>query len=181
MNSEIMAEQLHSVTGTTAPVRNPDLTFDAAHGSTDWNPTSVILKTGTRYLLPLLILFALFLLVRGHNEPGGGFVAGLVTAAALALYAMTVGVDEASRLLRVEPIHLIAAGLATALSSGLLALMNAQPYMTGIWHGASIPLLGKFGTPFLFDVGVYLVVTGIVVKILFTLLHLDSVDTEAVE
>lgn len=139
---------------------------------------SLILTTGTRYLLPLLIMFALFLLLRGHNEPGGGFVGGLVTASALTLYAMAAGVKEARRVVRIDTFRLVGLGLAIALGSGLLATLTAQPMLTGLWHGASIPVLGKLGTPFLFDVGVYLVVTGIVLKILFTLLEIDAEEVE---
>jgi L-alanine-DL-glutamate epimerase-like enolase superfamily enzyme len=57
---------------------------------------SLILRTAARYLLPLLILFSIFLLFRGHNEPGGGFVAGLVAAAAFALYALAADVEGCS-------------------------------------------------------------------------------------
>lgn len=102
-----------------------------------------------------------------------------MTAAALALYAMAVGEREARRLIRIDAIYIIALGLVVALGSGLLAVLTQQQFLTGMWHSASIPLLGKLGTPFMFDVGVYLVVTGIVVKILFTLLQLDAEEAEA--
>ena len=65
--------------------------------------TSLILRTATRFLMPLLLLFALFLLFRGHNEPGGGFVGGLVVAAAFVLYAIAYGVDAGRRALLVDP------------------------------------------------------------------------------
>ncbi len=64
--------------------------------------TSLILSTATRYMLPLLLLFSIFLLLRGHNEPGGGFVGGLVAAAAFALYAIAFDVATARRTLGVE-------------------------------------------------------------------------------
>ncbi|HMN02746.1 MAG TPA: MnhB domain-containing protein, partial [Geobacter anodireducens] len=64
---------------------------------------SLFLATAVRLLLPLLLLFSLFLLLRGHNEPGGGFVGGLVAAAAFALHALAHGVAAARRVLRVEP------------------------------------------------------------------------------
>ncbi len=71
---------------------------------------SLILSTATRYLLPLLLLFSLFLLLRGHNEPGGGFVGGLVAVAAFALYALAAGTQEARSLLRVDTRTLMAVG-----------------------------------------------------------------------
>lgn len=130
---------------------------------------SLILSTATYYLLPLLLLFSIFLLIRGHNQPGGGFVGGLVAAAALALYAIAQGTAAVRRAIRVRWGAVIGVGLLTAMASGLLGLANGQPFMTGQWHAHPVPLLGKVGTPLLFDVGVYLVVLGVTVMIIFTL------------
>lgn len=130
---------------------------------------SLILSTATRYMLPLLALFSIFLLLRGHNEPGGGFVGGLVAAAAFALYAFAYNVDEARRALRVNPRLLIGLGLLIAVSSGLASWFSGKPFMTGLWYSQSIPVFGKVGTPILFDIGVYLVVLGITLTIIFAL------------
>lgn len=131
--------------------------------------SSLILSTATRYLLPLMLLFSLFLLLRGHNEPGGGFVGGLVTAAAFALYAIAYGVARARRGLRVDPRTLIAGGLLLAAGSGVLSLMKGDPFLTGWWSVREVPVLEKVGTPLLFDTGVYLVVVGTTLTILFSL------------
>ena len=72
--------------------------------------TSHILTTATRYLVPLMLLFSLFVLYRGHNQPGGGFVGGLVASAAFALYTIAYNVQEARKALKVSPRGLIAAG-----------------------------------------------------------------------
>jgi multicomponent Na+:H+ antiporter subunit B len=80
---------------------------------------SLILSTATRYMLPLLLLFSVFLLLRGHNDPGGGFVGGLVAAAAFSFYAFAYQVSEARRALRVEPRVLIGAGLVVAVGSAI--------------------------------------------------------------
>lgn len=130
---------------------------------------SLIVRSAMRFLVPLMLLFSGFLLVRGHNEPGGGFVGGLVAATAFALVLLAEGRDAAARLLRVDPLGLVAAGLLVALASGVPALVGGRPYMTGAWLGATLPVLGKLGTPVVFDVGVYLVVLGIVLAILFEL------------
>lgn len=130
---------------------------------------SLILSTATYYLLPLLLLFSIFLLIRGHNQPGGGFVGGLVAAAALALYAIAQGTAAVRRAIRVRWGAVIGVGLLTAMGSGLLGLASGQPFLTGQWHAQPVPLLGKVGTPLLFDVGVYLVVLGVTVMIIFTL------------
>jgi multicomponent Na+:H+ antiporter subunit B len=131
--------------------------------------TSLILSTATRYILPLLLLFSIFLLLRGHNEPGGGFVGGLVAAAAFALYAIAFDVATARRTLGVDTRTLIGLGLLVALSSALAALIAGQPFMTGLWSEYAVPLLGKVGTPLLFDTGVYLVVIGVALTIIFGL------------
>lgn len=130
---------------------------------------SPILRSGTRFLVPLMLLFSVFLLVRGHNEPGGGFVGGLVAAAGLALVLLSEGLSGARRLLRVQPLTVVAAGLVVALASGLPPLVEARPFMTGIWLEDRLPVIGKLGSPVVFDVGVYLVVVGIVLAILFAL------------
>ncbi|MBM3451311.1 MAG: Na+/H+ antiporter subunit B [Armatimonadetes bacterium] len=131
--------------------------------------TSVILSTATRFLLPLLLIFSVFLLIRGHNEPGGGFVGGLVAAASFALYAVSDGVGSARRALRVDPRDIGWVGVAVALASGLPRALTGGDFMTGIWHPHALPVLGKLGTPFLFDLGVYLAVVGVVLTIFFAL------------
>lgn len=130
---------------------------------------STILQTATTYIMPLLLLFSFFLLLRGHNEPGGGFTGGLVAATAYSLYAIAFGVEEARKLLRAEPIKLIALGLLIALLSGVWAMVNGEIFMTGYWTKLEFPIIGKIGTPFIFDIGVYFVVLGIALKIIFTL------------
>lgn len=130
---------------------------------------SVILATATRYLLPLLLLLSVYLLLRGHNLPGGGFVGGLVAAAAFALYAMAHGVQSAKQVLRVDPQTLLSYGLLTSFLSGVLSLLVGLPFMTGLWVERPVIVLGKAGTPVLFDTGVFMVVLGVVLTIVFAL------------
>ncbi|HRY44334.1 MAG TPA: Na+/H+ antiporter subunit B [Thermoanaerobaculia bacterium] len=135
---------------------------------------SVILAAATRVVFPLLLLFSVFLLFRGHNEPGGGFVGGLVAATAYALLALSGGVASARRVLPARPEVLIGTGLLAALASGLVGLAAGRPFMTGLWGDVSLPVVGKPGTPVLFDAGVYLTVLGVVLLILFTLQEEDE-------
>jgi multicomponent Na+:H+ antiporter subunit A len=127
--------------------------------------TSPMFRTAARGLMPLLLLFSMFLLLRGHNEPGGGFVAGLVAAAAFALYAIAFGVACARDALLVRPLTLLGAGLLTALASGVPAMVRRQPYLTAQWALDPVAI----GTPLVFDLGVFLVVTGVVLMMVFTL------------
>jgi multicomponent Na+:H+ antiporter subunit B len=115
--------------------------------------------------MPLLLLFGLFLLVRGHNAPGGGFAGGLVVAAAYALHSFAFGVDAARRALLAHPSRLIATGLLFALGSGLLPVALGKEFLTSLWLDSDLGL----GTPLLFDLGVFLVVIGVVTTITFTL------------
>ena len=130
---------------------------------------SLILQTASRYLMVLLVLLSVFMLFRGHNEPGGGFVGGLLIAGAFALYALAYQAKAARHLLRFDPRTIIGIGLATAVGSGLAAVFYGQPFLTGQWLPYSIPFLGKLGTVFFFDLGVYLVVLGTTLLVLLTL------------
>lgn len=123
---------------------------------------SLILRAGTRVLMPLMLLFALFMLARGHNHPGGGFVAGLVVAAAFALQAFAFGVPAARRGLMVDPERLLGIGLLVALFTGLSSALAGRPFLTSLWWGG-------IGTPLFFDIGVFLVVIGVVLTMTFTL------------
>lgn len=132
---------------------------------------SIILRTATRFMLPLLILFSIVVLLRGHNQPGGGFVGGLLATSAFALYAMAFGVPAMQRLLRVPLTTYIAVGLGMALVSGIPGLFEGGPFLYGMW--ASFDLAGfgqlKIGTPLLFDIGVYFTVLGVCLLMLLTL------------
>ena len=132
--------------------------------------TSSILQTATRLLMPLLLLFALFLLFRGHNAPGGGFVAGLVVAAAFVLHSIAYGIAASRRALLVAPSLLLPIGLVVALLSGAPAVVAGLPFMTGLWTTVGAGPSGiAIGTPLLFDIGVFLAVIGVVLTIVFTL------------
>lgn len=131
---------------------------------------SLIMRTATRLLLPLLMLYSVFLLIRGHNEPGGGFVGGLVAAVAITLFALAYDVHAARRVVWAPPHTMIAVGLTLAFSAGLVGVaLGGAPFLTGVWLPVEVPGVGKVGTPFLFDVGVYLLVAGISMLIVFSL------------
>ena len=132
--------------------------------------TSSILQTATRFLMPLLLLFAVFLLLRGHNEPGGGFVGGLVVASAFVLYSIAYGVSASRRALLVDPATLLGVGLLVAAGSGVPALLFGLPFMTASWTKIGTgPVAVDVGTPLVFDLGVFLAVIGVVLTIVFTL------------
>lgn len=127
--------------------------------------TSLVLRTAARVLMPLLLLYGLFLLLRGHNAPGGGFVAGLVVAAAYSLNAFAFGTAAARRALLVDPSQLIGGGLLLALGSAVLPTFFGKPFLTALWPAPAIGL----GSPLIFDAGVFCVVIGVVLTMTFML------------
>ena len=140
------------------------------------NMQSLILRTAGHFLLPLLLLFSLFLLFRGHNEPGGGFIAGLVAAAAVVLYLFSMDIASARRVLRVDPRSLLGNGMLLAVLSGVPGVFRGQPFFTAQWWEVTLPGLGmmKLSSVLLFDIGVYLVVIGAVLTIMLTLAEAED-------
>ncbi|WP_423185392.1 Na+/H+ antiporter subunit B [Alishewanella sp. d11] len=143
--------------------------------SRQFNMRSLILSTGTTIILPLLILFSLFLLLRGHNEPGGGFIGGLVAAAAIALKLFADDYPSAKSLLRVHPLQIVGIGLAIAALSSLPSLFVGENFFTAQWWSLDLPIFGylKLSTPLFFDIGVFLCVIGTVLTAIFTLVEAE--------
>lgn len=133
---------------------------------------SSILIAATRILVALLLVFSFFMLLRGHNEPGGGFIGGLIGATGFVLYAIACGPSEARFALRVPPEVIAMAGLGIALLAGLSALLFGDALFTGQWLfiGASETDKGlPLSTVLVFDIGVYLVVMGSILTLVFAL------------
>jgi multicomponent Na+:H+ antiporter subunit B len=130
---------------------------------------TIILKTASSYLLPVLLIFSVFILLRGHYLPGGGFVGGLIASMAYLLHAFANGLSDTKNLLRFHPGLLMPIGLALAFVSGLVPMFFELPFMTGLWYPESIPVLGAIGSTLFFDIGVYLVVVGVTLTIIFTI------------
>lgn len=130
---------------------------------------SIILRATSGFLAALLVTVSLVVLVRGHNEPGGGFIGGLLAASGFAIHALAHGSSASRRLLRFEPRSVLAVGLVTSIFAGLVAMAAGKPFLTGLWAKVTVPFIGKLSTVLVFDVGVYLVVLGTTLLILFAL------------
>jgi multicomponent Na+:H+ antiporter subunit B len=131
---------------------------------------SLILNTATRLLFGLLLMFSVFLFFRGHNEPGGGFIGGLIGASAFVLFAVAYGAEKTRTILRVDPKTLLGWGLIFAALSGIIAFFGGDSFLTGVWifptlFGSKLHL----GTPLIFDIGVYLVVLGFTLGVILSL------------
>lgn len=131
---------------------------------------TVIFRTVAPFLTALMMVFSVFVLLRGHNEPGGGFIGGLIAASALAIYGIACGVAPVRRALVLHPVAISALGLLLSALSGLPALAAGAAYMTALWayptvFGTELPV----STVLVFDLGVYLVVLGAITSILLGL------------
>ncbi|MCJ8502653.1 MnhB domain-containing protein [Desulfatitalea alkaliphila] len=132
---------------------------------------SVILQTATRLMVGLIMIFAFYLLLRGHHEPGGGFAAALVAGTGFALFAIAEGPAKVRAAVRLRPTLIGMPGLAIAALSGMPAVLAGKPYLTGIWWrlgdagGGALTI----GTPLFFDIGVFLAVLGAILSIILGL------------
>lgn len=122
---------------------------------------ALIAEVILRVLYPGLLIVSLWVLLRGHNAPGGGFIGGLLAVAASAAYAQVYGSAQARGKLPLEPLQLASCGVLLAALSGLPALLQGLPFLTHLWWQvplgiAELPL----STVLLFDLGVYLCVWG---------------------
>ncbi|MDG9928956.1 MULTISPECIES: monovalent cation/H+ antiporter subunit A [unclassified Pseudomonas] len=127
-----------------------------------WAKNPLILMTLSRLLFPLALLISAFIFLRGHNLPGGGFIAGLVTAVALALQYIANGVAWMEERLPLDYQRMAGAGVLIAGLTGLGSLAFGQPFLTSAFGHFELPLVGEFelATAMLFDLGVYLTVIG---------------------
>jgi multicomponent K+:H+ antiporter subunit A len=164
---------LHGLRLEPPPAAGTDTGF-----ATERHP--LILSTITQPLLPLALLVALYLLLRGHNAPGGGFIAGLVAAVALILQYLAGGIQWAQARLCFAYHPVIAAGVLLATATGLGSLAFGRPFLTSAFGHFHLPLVGDFelATAMLFDLGVFLAVVGVVLLILANLGKLSEHGAE---
>ncbi|MFD2998986.1 MnhB domain-containing protein [Pontibacter toksunensis] len=175
---------------------------------------TIILSTAIRLLTPVFLIFSVYILFRGHNHPGGGFIGGLIGSIAFVFHVLAHGANATAKVffsltlyhyprqegksrtryflqimnanlrgrrkgdkelhwnyifVRVSPVYLIGVGLLMAVSSGMIGLVSGYSFMKGLWMDMQLPVIGSLGTPLLFDAGVYLLVMGMVLKMIFTM------------
>ena len=132
--------------------------------------TSLILRATTPILMLLMMVVSIYALLRGHHESGGGFIGGLLAAAAFSLHALAYDVKSTRRLLGVEPQVMIGTGLLMAVGAGITGLLSGGSFLQGQWLMVNFPGVGEIhvGTSLIFDIGVYVVVTGVVLMIILT-------------
>jgi multicomponent K+:H+ antiporter subunit A len=142
---------------------------------------SLLFAVAARWLLPLALTVSVYVFLRGHNAPGGGFVAGLITAAALVMQYMAHGFGTTASRLRLDYARLAGAGLLVAGATGVGAWLAGKPFLTGAHGHPVVPLLGELplASAGLFDLGVYLTVVGATMLTLTTLARASRPAGEA--
>ncbi|QIF01817.1 MnhB domain-containing protein [Roseimicrobium sp. ORNL1] len=137
-------------------------------------PDSFLLRACIQLVFLLVNIVSVYLLFRGHNLPGGGFIAGLMTGTSCILLGLARGWNVLRHQLPVDPLRLAISGVTLALVTGLLPVVVGQQFLTQyMWHLHHVPLIGELhiGTPLLFDVGVFLLVSGMTVKLITVLVR----------
>lgn len=127
---------------------------------------STIFKAASHILSGVMLVFSVYLLLRGHNNPGGGFIAGLIGVIGFALLMLSHSPAYVYQRLVVRPAIIASIGMSLSIIAGTLSLFVGKPFLTGLWLKGT-----ALGSPLLFDVGIYLVVFGSVLSIL---LHLEQ-------
>jgi multicomponent K+:H+ antiporter subunit A len=130
----------------------------------------------SQVILPLALMVSVYIFLRGHNLPGGGFIAGLITSVAIILQYVASGVQWTRERWRVDYHHLAGIGVIIAGLTGLGSLALGYPFLTSTYEYFAIPLVGKveLATALLFDLGVYLTVIGATLMILTNAGKLNS-------
>jgi multicomponent Na+:H+ antiporter subunit A len=132
---------------------------------------SLILDVGIRVIFHTVLLFSLFMLFAGHNDPGGGFIGGLVAGAAFMLRYVGGGAAEVVRSERVAPETLLGIGVTVATLTGMASFLFGGGFLESGYEELEVPLLGtvSFASVLAFDIGVYLVVVGLAIGVLRSL------------
>lgn len=131
----------------------------------------VIVQTATKTILFIIIIFSLYLFFAGHNQPGGGFIGGLVSASAIVLLAMAFGLKHVKQVLPFDFKVLAALGGFIVVFTGLASLLFQVPFLTQTFGTIHLPLFGEvaWSTAVLFDLGVFLAVVGVTVTIILSI------------
>ena len=131
---------------------------------------TIIFRTIAPLIVAIMLVFSVYVCLRGHNEPGGGFIGGLIAASAIAIFGMSSGVERVRAAIRVDPMAIAGFGVFIAALSGLLSLFTGSPFMTSIWMYVDLgETVLPLSTPMVFDIGVYFVVFGTISAIALAL------------
>lgn len=138
---------------------------------------TLIFRTIAPVITVVMIAFSIYITLRGHNEPGGGFIGGLIAASAIAIDGIAVGPRAVRKALRVDPLAFAGFGVTLAGLSGLLSAAYQVPFLTGLWlflHLGETEI--ALSTPMFFDIGVYFAVFGTISAVALALEDGEGAD-----
>jgi multisubunit Na+/H+ antiporter MnhB subunit len=134
---------------------------------------NIILEKIASLFLILMLLLSIFLLFRGHNKPGGGFIAGIIASTGFIFYGIIYGSERIRKILKINTGTIMGLGLLLILISSVLPIFFSKEPLTSLWTIIHLPFTGEFhlGTPLLFDTGIFIVVTGVVLSIVISIME----------
>lgn len=134
---------------------------------------SLVMSVGGRVVQPFMVLVAVSMLLRGHDLPGGGFVGGLILASAFTLEGLIIGPLAMRLRMRLSPLQYCGVGGSIAGLSGVISVVSGKNFLQGIWVEWPLGAAGtiKVGTPVLFDLGIFVLVVGMVTAVMLSLLE----------
>ncbi|MCD8511106.1 MAG: Na(+)/H(+) antiporter subunit B [Bacillus sp. (in: Bacteria)] len=136
----------------------------------------LMLHTITRIVSFIILSFSIFLFFAGHNNPGGGFIGGLMTAAGLLLLYVSFDIKKIKKVIPFDYSTIIAWGLLIAIGTGLYGMLFGYPYLTQFFEYYTVPIFGEIGlkTALPFDLGIYLVVVAVALLAILTIAEDDT-------
>ncbi|MFS0751368.1 Na(+)/H(+) antiporter subunit B [Oceanobacillus sp. 1P07AA] len=139
-------------------------------------PNDIMLQTFARILIFIILAFSIYLLLAGHNSPGGGFIGGLMTASAILILYLAFDMKTIRKSIPIDFVKIIGIGLLFASITGVVSMLFGFPYLTQFFDYFHIPLLGEveLTTALPFDLGVYFVVVGSALTIILTIAEDDK-------
>ncbi|MFD1066309.1 Na(+)/H(+) antiporter subunit B [Oceanobacillus locisalsi] len=139
-------------------------------------PNDVMLQTFARLIIMIVLSFSIYLLLAGHNSPGGGFIGGLMTATAILILYLSFDLKSIKKVIRFDYIKIIGIGLLLASLTGVVSMVFGFPYLKQFFDYFTFPILGEveLTTALPFDVGIYLVVLASALAIILTIAEDDK-------
>jgi multisubunit Na+/H+ antiporter MnhB subunit len=132
---------------------------------------NIILEKISKLYLIVMVIFSVFVLMRGHNNPGGGFIGGIITATGFIFYGIINGSEKIKKMLVISTIELMGAGLLLGVIALMIPVFRGMEPFTGLWLEFNLlSSVVHLGTPLIFDTGIYLVVTGVFLSIIISIM-----------
>lgn len=139
-------------------------------------PNDMMLQTLTRLIILIVLAFSIYLLLAGHNNTGGGFIGGLMTASAVLILYVAFDIKTIKKVIPIDFVKIIGVGLLLASLTGVASMLLGYPFLKQFFDYFSLPILGEveLTTALPFDLGVYLVVVGSALTIILTIAEDDK-------